>query len=255
MRLFLSRFFIGLGLSLSLGVLPVQAQVTNQQVGTLVEALRQAAPQTGVANDGLYSDWQVMPGNIPRWSRSCIGRELSPAQFAADSATARTILTCVMRDVMQEELQASNNNESVAVRRAAAWWMTGDPNRYNTGDTATYTQRVLSLYQQGSPAGSTAPATPTPRPSPATPTANPQAQVLPSSVYDRYMQAGYTATQARDYDTALLYFQRALDERPNDTYALRAVRNVEGYRSRGNDATNSPPSVIPSPSVPTETSP
>lgn len=46
------------------------------------------------------------------------------------------------------------------------------------------------------------------------------------------MRAGYTATEQRDYDTALLYFKRALDERPNDTFAEQAIHNVEGYRNR-----------------------
>ncbi|MBD2102029.1 hypothetical protein H6F94_14285 [Leptolyngbya sp. FACHB-261] len=132
--------------------MPVQAQtaparVSTVQVAALVEALRQAAPKTGIANDGLYSEWQVMPGNIPRWSRSCIGRELTPAQFEASPATARNVLTCVMRDVLQDEYRVSGN-ESVAVRRAAAWWMTGDSDRYNSAQTATYTQQVLSYYQQ-----------------------------------------------------------------------------------------------------------
>jgi hypothetical protein len=45
------------------------------------------------------------------------------------------------------------------------------------------------------------------------------------------MQAGYRATNQRDYDTALLYFRRALDERPNDPYARQAIQNVERYMS------------------------
>ena len=62
MRLLLS----GLVASLVLSALPTQAQqVTNTQVGALVEALRLAAPKTGKPNDGLYSEWQVTPGIIP----------------------------------------------------------------------------------------------------------------------------------------------------------------------------------------------
>jgi hypothetical protein len=43
------------------------------------------------------------------------------------------------------------------------------------------------------------------------------------------MEAGYTATQQRNYPTALLYFKRALDERPNDSFAMQAIQNVEAY--------------------------
>ncbi|MBD2484669.1 hypothetical protein [Planktothrix sp. FACHB-1365] len=135
------------GLSL-LWTVPVFAQVSNTQVQALVEALRLAAPQTGTANDGLYSDWQIKPENIPRWSRLCIGEEMKPDEFEKNQTKAREVLGCVMTDVLKEEYPKSQNNEAIAIRRAAAWWMTGDPNQYNQGQTAAYTQKVLQFYQQ-----------------------------------------------------------------------------------------------------------
>lgn len=221
MQLLLNRVLVvGSGVIIGLGILPAYAQISDRQVDVLVEALRQAAPQTGSAEDGLYSDWQVLPNNIPRWSESCIGRMISPSEFDADPGIARDIITCVMQDVLREEYRNSGSDEAVAVRRSAAWWMTGDPTRYDSGDTASYTQQVFSLYQQQLNS-TTAPS-------------QPQAEsIAPSepqpSVYDRYMEAGYTATEQRDYETALLYFKRALDERPGDIYAQQAIQNVEGY--------------------------
>jgi len=41
---------------------------------------------------------------------------------------------------------ADSNNEIVAVQRAAAWWMTGDPDQYRAGATDGYTLRVLEAY-------------------------------------------------------------------------------------------------------------
>ncbi|MEA5542799.1 hypothetical protein VB834_27600 [Limnoraphis robusta Tam1] len=133
---------------LLLWMLPVQAQVSNSQVQALVEALRLAAPQTGTENDGLYTDWQIKPDNIPRWSRLCIGQEMTPAQFEANDSKARQVLGCVMEDVLKQEYPNSGNREDVAIRRAASWWMTGDPNQYNNGQIADYTQKVLRFYQQ-----------------------------------------------------------------------------------------------------------
>jgi hypothetical protein len=127
---------------------PARAQVSEEQVQALVEALRQAAPQTGTVDDGLFSDWQIKPDNITRWSQSCIGETLTPPQFEANTDKAREVLGCVMGDVLQEQYAASNNNELLAIRRAAAWWMTGDPNQYDSGQTAEYTQKVLDFYQQ-----------------------------------------------------------------------------------------------------------
>lgn len=243
MRLVSSRllFILGMGLGLA-ATLPALAQVSDSQVGALVEALRQAAPQTGIEDDGLYSEWQIKPENIPRWSRLCTGRELSIVEFEASPATAREILVCVMRDVLQEEYGNSGNNESVAVRRAASWWMTGDPDRYDNDNTAAYTQRVLNFYQQQR--GSSQPQ----QRDGTTAAAVPQQ----SPVYDRYMRAGYTATERRDYGTAVLYFQRALDERPNDSYAQQAIRNVERYRGRQTDTNGgtSAPAAQPQSTVP-----
>ncbi len=45
--------------------------------------------------------------------------------------------------------------------------------------------------------------------------------------YDRYMQAGYAASREPDYARALLFFQRALDEKPEDSYATTAITNME----------------------------
>jgi TolA-binding protein len=220
---------LAIAIGISAGMLPAQAQ-SDQQVRSLVEALRLAAPQTGNANDGLYSDWQIQAQNIPRWSESCIDRTLSPQEFEADVATARSILVCVMRDILQQEYRNSGNSEAIAVRRAAAWWMTGDASRYNAAETAPYTQRVLSFYQQqtGTPAATTQPnSTDQPESQAEERPAPPQ-----SPPYDRYMQAGYAAVEEKNYDAALLHFQRALDERPNDTYAQQAIENVERYRTR-----------------------
>jgi hypothetical protein len=155
----------GVVLSLGLFPLPASAQISNPQVASLVEALRLAAPQTGREDDGLYSDWQIKAANIPRWSRQCIGRELTPADFEASPVTARSILVCVMGDVLRQQYQASGNNEALAVQRTASWWMTGDATRYNNAPTTAYTQRVLNFYQQqrSKPAASSTPATPAPQ--------------------------------------------------------------------------------------------
>jgi tetratricopeptide (TPR) repeat protein len=49
------------------------------------------------------------------------------------------------------------------------------------------------------------------------------------NAYDRAMRLGYDETHARDYQSALVNFQRALKERPGDNFAIQAVRNVSAY--------------------------
>ena len=43
--------------------------------------------------------------------------------------------------------------------------------------------------------------------------------------YTTYMEAGYKADRNKDYPTALQYFQNALEIRPDDSFARKAVRN------------------------------
>lgn len=54
-------------------------------------------------------------------------------------------------------------------------------------------------------------------------------QTPKETVYDRYMRLGYDETNQRDYQSALINFQRALKERPDDYYATQAIRNVSSY--------------------------
>ena len=49
------------------------------------------------------------------------------------------------------------------------------------------------------------------------------------NLYTQAMLVGYAAEEQGDYQTALINFRRALAERPGDSYALRAIANVESY--------------------------
>jgi tetratricopeptide (TPR) repeat protein len=49
------------------------------------------------------------------------------------------------------------------------------------------------------------------------------------SAYDRSMRLGYDEVHKRDYQSALINFNRALEERPGDHYASLALRNVTAY--------------------------
>lgn len=223
---------ISIGVSLCLSAMPVQAQVSEIQVGKTVEALRLAAPKTA-ADDGLYSEWQVKPDAIARWSKQCNGRELSSTEFEANATAARSIVTCIVRDVLRDEYRASANNEFMAVRRVAAWWMTGDAKNYGKPAIAPYVEEVVSLYKWRTPTAAIKPA--------------PVVKGSQPSVYDRYMQAGYAADQQKDTATALLYFTRALDERPNDPFATQAMRNAQTSVERTRVSIPKTPAEQPSP--------
>jgi Domain of Unknown Function (DUF928) len=56
--------------------------------------------------------------------------------------------------------------------------------------------------------------------------------LVQGSTYNKYMQQGYAATGKRNYTAAANFFRIALRERPGDTYATAAIKNVEGYIKR-----------------------
>jgi hypothetical protein len=145
-RLLLSGVVVSLGLS----PLSVQAkqQISDAQVAAMVEALRQAAPQTGSQNDGFYSQWQVKPETLKGWAKTCLKKEITPTQFENSPETARQVVSCIMRRELNQQLSAGNNNEIGAVNGVACWWMTGNYTGCNSGFTATYVQKVVKLYQQ-----------------------------------------------------------------------------------------------------------
>ncbi len=136
----------GLLASFVLWAFPVLGQISESQVVALVEALRLVTSNSSGMNHELYSSWNIKPANITRWSRLCIGEELTPEQFNSNRRKAQDILVCVMDDVLRNEYPLSGSDEDIAVRRAAAWWVSGDANLYDRPEFATYTQQVLELY-------------------------------------------------------------------------------------------------------------
>ncbi|AFY82932.1 hypothetical protein [Oscillatoria acuminata] len=137
----------GLLASFVLWAFPAWGQISDSQVVALVEALRLVTSNSSGRDDGLESAWNIKPANIRRWSRLCLGEELTPEQFNLDRMKAQNILVCVMEDVLRTEYPLSGNDEEIAVRRAAAWWVSGDANLYDRGEFRHYTQQVLELYQ------------------------------------------------------------------------------------------------------------
>lgn len=150
-------------------------QVSDAQVNAMVEALRKAAPQNR-ANDGMYSEWQVLPGTLAGWTKRCVGRQMTPAEFESDAKAARETVACVVRREFSK-VYATTGNETTAARNFACWWMTGTENGCASGVNAAYAQKVLGFYQQQArtDAPTQKPAATESKPA-ATPTAEPTTQ-------------------------------------------------------------------------------
>jgi len=72
---------------------------------------------------------------------------------------------------------------------------------------------------------------PSPTP-PVSPTPNTTSSPTDKPDYTQYMRIGYAAFDQGDYQTALINFKRALNERPGDTYATKAIENTEAMINR-----------------------
>lgn len=59
-----------------------------------------------------------------------------------------------------------------------------------------------------------------------------QTESEPEDAYTQAMNLGYTYSNQFDYQTALINFRRALEERPDDVYAANAIANMEYYIER-----------------------
>lgn len=196
-----------------------QAAPSEQQVVALSEALRQLADEgPGLGTGVYYSDWQIESSAIPQWSQSCLGRSLTPIEFATSRETAQAVVLCKLRVELAKQYEASQNNEALAVQRLVSWWRTGDASRYNSSAIAPYAQEVLSLYQQQLSQNLASASTD------ALAAASPLTNATP---YDRYMGSGYAALRNGETTPALINFQRALDERPGDSFAKSALRDAQ----------------------------
>ncbi|MGA1133059.1 MAG: hypothetical protein ACO31I_12490 [Prochlorotrichaceae cyanobacterium] len=131
-------------IAVGLWTLPVHAQ-TDAQISTLVEALRLAAPEP-IGTERLYSDWQIKGENVQGWARFC-KQPTTLIEFETNPDLARSIVTCIVADLLQEEYEASGNRLETAVKRSASWWMTGDSTQYlNDSTIAEYVEAVWSFY-------------------------------------------------------------------------------------------------------------
>lgn len=197
----------GLMVSVGLWAMPAQAQVSDAKVNAMLEALRQAAPPNS-QNDGMYSQWQVLPGIIPSWTKQCVGRQLTPAQFESDATAARNTVACIVKRELNKQYQATRNNETASVRNVACWWMTGTT-ACNSGATATYVQRVVGFYQQQARGNNT----------PVRQPANTQRQPTTQSSTQSTQQSPSAVTLVSDNQVAAMVEalrQAAPPNRPND---------------------------------------
>ncbi|MEK0187070.1 S8 family serine peptidase, partial [Microcoleus anatoxicus] len=116
-------------------------------------------------NSGALGIAQVMPANIPSWSREALGYQITDNQFLNSPDLQLKIIDYKLNQYYQQAIAASGGNVDIAVRRVASAWYSGNPNKYNSTtpeytngvqypSIANYTLSVLGKFQQAYGGGS-----------------------------------------------------------------------------------------------------
>lgn len=72
---------------------------------------------------------QVMEYNVEPWSQQALGKDISISEFRNSPDLQRQVSLYELYQVSAEQMQTSGLNTELAMRRVAAVWYSGDPNR------------------------------------------------------------------------------------------------------------------------------
>jgi hypothetical protein len=81
-------------------------------------------------DSGALGYGQVMPANVPSWTKEHYGRSLTPKQFLASKEAQLAVVNGQISKIVRQQLAAGHKGE-VAIRRAAAIWYSGRGDLYD----------------------------------------------------------------------------------------------------------------------------
>ncbi|MBD2083294.1 lytic transglycosylase domain-containing protein [Leptolyngbya sp. FACHB-17] len=131
-------------------VILIRQAIIGQESGANFRAVNPHSGALGYA--------QIMPENLPRWSKEALGYVVSRKEFLARPDLQIAIVDYKLNQYWQRSFAASNGNVAVAIQRVAAWWYSGRPEKYTSTTTqfynghrypsiASYSRAVLMRYQ------------------------------------------------------------------------------------------------------------
>jgi murein DD-endopeptidase MepM/ murein hydrolase activator NlpD len=141
----------------------VEKMLGAGDIGRLRRAIvgKESGGKYGAVNphSGALGAGQVMPANVPSWSKQALGRPLSPAEFLASPEVQDKVIDHKLSTYLQEELAATGGDRDTAIRRVASRWYSGQadlyqnrkPQRYGAGQYPSidaYTRDILKRYQE-----------------------------------------------------------------------------------------------------------
>ena len=108
-------------------------------------------------HSGALGIGQVMPANVPSWSREALGYEISQRQFLRDPEKQMIIINSRFKKMMQQQAAAGFAGDTL-IRRVASTWYSGQPGLYNKAtpeysaghrypSISSYTMSIVGRYR------------------------------------------------------------------------------------------------------------
>lgn len=131
-------------------VILIRQAIIGQESGANFRAVNRHSGALGYA--------QIMPENLPQWSKEALGYVVSRQEFLSRPELQIAIVDFKLNQYWQKSIVASNGDVAIAIQRVASWWYSGKPEKYtNTAaqyynghrypSIAAYSQSVLRRYQ------------------------------------------------------------------------------------------------------------
>lgn len=114
----------------------IMERLSSVESGGRYDALGPEVTSGMYAGEQALGKWQVMPGNLPDWSREALGREVTPDEFLSNPQLQDSIV----RDRMSKIYDQYGNEEDVA-----SVWFSGRPVS-QAGDAADVTGTSVPEY-------------------------------------------------------------------------------------------------------------
>jgi cell wall-associated NlpC family hydrolase len=103
---------------------------------------------------GAMGAWQILPSNLPSWSKQCLGRQITASQFMGDPNLQRQIVECKLTEYAQVHAAKANSEEEL-VRRVAATWYSGNGDLWDNarrqgpgGSEPSIREYTVSIWQK-----------------------------------------------------------------------------------------------------------
>lgn len=141
--------------ALSGGVMKNEYAKIEQLKAAIIEQESGAEVSLRNPDSGAIGLGQVMPENVPSWTKQCLGRELTPAEFERDARAQNEVIDCKLEQYWQTAKSSSTKEK---VRDVAAIWYAGSAAAKNStapqpyGNTVypsvqSYTYQVLDRFE------------------------------------------------------------------------------------------------------------